>query len=124
MAAIKKLIIVLLTSIVFVGIEITGGVYANSIAIMSDAAHLGSDVFGLGVSVLALHIAMKHNANSEYTFGYHRVEVIGALFSIFTIWFMAIWLVYEATMRFYDPPEIMGGIMFGVAILSLVFNII
>ena len=96
---------------------------SNSIAIMSDAAHLGSDVFGLGVSVIALNMAMK-NSTQTYTFGYHRVEVLGALFSIFTIWVMAAGLVYEATMRFYDPPEIMGNIMFGVAVLSLVFNII
>jgi len=119
----KKLVIVLLTSLVFVGVEIGGGILANSIAIMSDAAHLVSDVLGLGVSVFALHISAR-KANDVFTYGYHRIEVIGALFSIFTIWAMALWLVIEATERFYNPPEIMGGIMFCVAILSLVFNVI
>ena len=121
--AARKLLIVLLTSVVFVAVEIAGGVLSHSIAIMSDAAHLASDVMGLGFSVLSLHIALR-DANDRFTYGYHRVEVLGALFSLFTIWAMAIMLVYEATLRFYDPPEIMGKIMFGVAILSLVFNVI
>ena len=100
-----------------------GGIYSGSIAIMSDAAHLASDVLGLGVSVLALNYAVKPS-NSTYSYGYHRAEILGALVSIFTIWFMAVLLVYEATLRFYDPPEILGKVMFGIAILSLIFNII
>jgi len=59
----KKLTIVLLTSIVFISIEITGGYYANSIAIMSDAAHIASDVIGFGISICALKIAHR-SANS------------------------------------------------------------
>ena len=55
--AVKKLITVLWTSIIFIVIEIMGGYYADSIAILSDAAHLGSDVFGFGVSIIALRIA-------------------------------------------------------------------
>lgn len=113
----------LITSIFFVAIEIAGGYMANSIAIMSDAAHLASDVFGLGVSVVTLNVAMR-DANKTFTYGYHRAEIMGALFSLLTIWLMAAWLVYEATFRFFDPPEIMGGIMLSVAILSLVFNLI
>ena len=57
--AMKKLIVVLITSLVFIVIEITGGFYADSIAIMSDAAHIASDVFGFGISIIALHIAHK-----------------------------------------------------------------
>ena len=122
-AAKKKLVIVLVTSIFFVIVELIGGIYSGSIAIMSDAAHLASDVFGLGVSVIALNFALK-DSNKSFSFGYHRVEVMGALFSIFMIWFMAVWLVYEATLRFYDPPEIIGKAMLGIAILSLAFNVI
>ena len=55
----KKLIVVLVTSLFFIAIEITGGFYADSIAIMSDAAHIASDVFGFGISIIALHIAHK-----------------------------------------------------------------
>lgn len=103
--AMKKLIIVLLTSLVFIVVEILGGYYADSIAIMSDAAHIASDVIGFGISICALHIAHR-NANSTYTFGYHRVEILGAFCSIFTIWIMTAWLIYEATQRFFKEPEI------------------
>ena len=121
--AMKKLIIVLLTSLVFIVVEILGGYYANSIAIMSDAAHIASDVIGFGISICALQIAHRA-ANTKYTFGYHRVEILGAFCSIFTIWLMTVWLIYEATMRFFTPPEIGGKIMLSVACLSFFFNLI
>lgn len=55
--AMKKLLIVLLTSLVFIVVEIIGGYWANSIAIMSDAVHIASDVIGFGVSICCLKIA-------------------------------------------------------------------
>jgi len=121
--AMKKLTVVLLTSLIFIAVEIAGGYAANSIAIMSDAAHIASDVIGFGISIIALKIAHRQ-ANDTYTFGYHRVEVLGAFCSIFTVWFMTGWLFYEATMRFFDPPEIGGSIMLTVAVASFFFNLI
>ena len=121
--AAKKLVIVLFTSLIFIVIEILGGYYADSIAIMSDAAHIASDVIGFGISICALRMAHR-KADSTYTFGYHRVEIIGAFCSIFTIWIMTVWLLYEATQRFFNPPEIMGGIMLSIAVLSFFFNLI
>ena len=50
--------------------------------------------------------------------------MLGAIISILTIWVMAGILIYEATLRFWHPPEIGGKVMFGTAILSLVFNLI
>ena len=92
----KKLCIVTGLTVFFVVIEVLGGLMANSIAIMSDAAHLLSDVIGIGISIGALHLAQR-GSNETYTFGLHRAEVLGALLSIFSIWGMAIWLCYEAT---------------------------
>ena len=96
---------------------------ANSIAIMSDAAHIACDVFGFGVSICALKYALTQ-ADEHYTFGYHRAEVLGAFCSIFTVWVMTALLMYEATMRFFEPPEILGGVMLTIAVLSLFFNLI
>lgn len=121
--AMKKLSIVLLTSCLFIIIEIIGGYAADSIAILSEAAHIAADVTGFGISICALQIAHK-NANKQYTFGYHRVEILGAFCSIFTIWIMTAWLLVEATERFFNPPEIEGPIMLGIAFLSGVFNCI
>jgi len=92
----KKLLIVTLLSIVFISVEIVGGLAAHSIAIMSDAAHLASDVIGIGISVLALAIAQKRSTKN-FSYGFHRVEVMGALISIFSIWGMSIYLIIEAT---------------------------
>ena len=119
----KKLCIVLMTSCVFICVEITGGYFANSIAIMSDAAHIASDVIGFGISICALKIAHRH-ANEQFTFGYHRAEIIGAFCSIFTIWILTVWLLFEATKRFFNPPEIGGTIMLATACASFFFNLI
>lgn len=105
--AMRKLIIVLFTSCIFIVIEILGGYYAHSIAIMSDAAHIASDVIGFGISICALQIAHRQ-ANSKYTYGYHRVEILGAFCSIFTIWIMVVWLLFEATKRFFNPAGVEG----------------
>lgn len=96
----KKLICVVFVTILFVGVEIVGGILANSIAIMSDAAHLTSDALGIGISIVALKIAEK-DGNSQYSYGYHRAEIIGAVVSILFIWSISIWLCVEATKRFW-----------------------
>lgn len=58
------------------------------------------------------------------TYGWHRAEVIGTLISVATMWIMTIWLVYEAALRFIEPPEVTGWIMMIVACVGLVFNLI
>lgn len=73
-------------------IEIIGGLLSNSIAIMSDAAHLLSDAIGIGFSVIGLIIA-ERNATQKYSWGFHRAEVFGALLSIFSIWLITAFLV-------------------------------
>ena len=113
----------MLMTIIFVGVEVMGGYLAHSIAVMSDAAHLTSDALGVGISIVALKIAEK-SANQKYTYGYHRAEVLGALCSILFIWLVTIWLIYEATLRFFYPPKIDGEVMLIVAGLCLVFNLV
>jgi solute carrier family 30 (zinc transporter), member 2 len=98
--AMRKLCWVILVTIIFVGAEIMGGLYSHSIAIMSDAAHLISDALGIGISVVALKIG-ERSSNQRYSFGYHRAEIIGAISSILFIWAMTIWLIIEATYRFF-----------------------
>ena len=92
----KKLLTVTALSAVFMLVEITGGIMAQSIAIISDAAHLASDVLGLAMSVACLAIAQK-NATNKFSYGFHRIEVLGAIVSIASIWIMAGFLCYEAT---------------------------
>lgn len=121
--AVKKLIWTCIICTIFMVIEIIGGYLANSIAIMSDAAHLLSDLFGFAVSILSIYISRKV-ATSSMSFGYHRAEIIGALASVTLIWALTIWLLYEATLRIINPPEVDGFIMLLVAVIGFTFNLV
>jgi solute carrier family 30 (zinc transporter), member 2 len=109
----------------FMIIEIIGGLMADSIAIISDAAHLGSDVLGFGVTIWALSMSRK-KSGGKYTYGYHRAEVLGTIFSIFTIWAMVAYLVNNAIHRFMNPAAhpIEGAYMLIVSCCGLGFNLI
>ena len=121
--AIKKLTWVCVICTFFMIIEIIGGYLANSIAIMSDAAHLLSDLLGFIISIISIYISRKV-AKNNMSYGYHRAEIIGALVSIVLIWALTIWLLYEATLRIIVTPQVDGLIMIVVAIIGFSFNVI
>jgi hypothetical protein len=103
--AIRKLTWVCVICTIFMIIEIIGGYLANSIAIMSDAAHLLSDLLGFLISIISIYISRKI-AKNDMSYGYHRAEIIGALVSIVLIWALTIWLLYEATLRIIVTPKV------------------
>jgi zinc transporter 2 len=119
----QKLWVVSAICLVFMIVEVIGGYLANSLAIMSDAAHMFSDLLGFMISIVSIIIA-KRSATNKMTYGYHRAEVIGALVSVTLIWGLTIWLISEATQRFITPSPVDGKIMLIVAILGLIFNLI
>lgn len=121
--AIKKLTIVCIICTIFMIIEIIGGYLANSIAIMSDAAHLLSDLLGFFISIISIYISRKV-AKIDMSYGYHRAEIIGALVSVTLIWALTIWLLYEATIRMITTPKVDGLIMIIVATIGFLFNVI
>lgn len=122
-SALRKLYTVCFVCLGFMIIEVIGGYIANSIAIMSDAAHLFSDLLGFIISIISIYIAKKQ-ANNQMSYGYHRAEVIGALASVTIIWALTVWLLWEAVLRIINPTPVNGGIMFIVAVLGLVFNVV
>jgi len=121
--AIRKLIWVCVICTIFMIIEIIGGYLANSIAIMSDAAHLLSDLLGFLISIISIYISRKV-AKHNMSYGYHRAEIIGALVSIVLIWALTLWLLYEATIRIIIPPKVDGFIMLIISIIGFSFNVI
>ena len=121
--AIRKLSWVCIICTIFMTIEIIGGYLANSIAIMSDAAHLLSDLLGFLISIISIYISRKV-AKNNMSYGYHRAEIIGALVSIILIWALTLWLLYEATLRMITPPQVDGFIMLIIAIIGFTFNVI
>jgi zinc transporter 2 len=122
-ASIRKLVIVGVVCTLFMIAEIIGGLMANSIAILNDAAHLLSDLAGFLVSGIALHIAQRP-ATSKMTFGFHRAEVIGALISVLLMWGLTIWLVSESVKRILWPVRVDGKIMLITAFFGLSCNLV
>lgn len=75
-----------------------GGYISGSIAIISDAFHLISDLVGFVTSFVFIHLSRK-KANNKMSFGHHRMEIVGAIANLFIIWILAVFFIYEATIR-------------------------
>ena len=97
-SALRKLVNLTIICSIFMVVEFIGGWISNSVAIMTDAAHMLSDCLAFGISILAI-CASRWKPTSSSSFGYHRSEVLGALVSIATIWALVAWLIVEAVER-------------------------
>ena len=119
-----KLRYVLIVCVFFMITEIVGGLISNSLAILTDAAHMASDIAGFIISMTSIWIAQK-NPTSQLTYGYHRAEVLGALTSIITIWILVAYLIGEATHRLIHSYEIdiNANVMLVTSFVSLLCNI-
>ncbi|XP_023520863.1 metal tolerance protein A2-like [Cucurbita pepo subsp. pepo] len=122
-ASMRKLFIAVVLCIVFMSVEVVGGIKANSLAILTDAAHLLSDVAAFAISLFSLW-ASGWEATPRQSYGFFRIEILGALVSIQMIWLLAGILVYEAIVRLINGPgEVKGLLMFAVSAFGLVVNI-
>jgi len=108
---------------IFMIAEFVGGYFAHSLAIMTDAAHLLTDVAGMAISIAAVTLAKQH-ATADFTFGFQRMEILGALLSVLLIWVLTAFLVYEAIYRILDPQYVDGKLMLIIACLGLVINLL
>ncbi|CAL8470548.1 g10090 [Coccomyxa elongata] len=118
----RKLVLALVLAIIFMIVEVIGGYIANSLAIMTDAAHLLSDVSGFAVALFAGIYAAK-KGGSSHSFGYHRIEVLGALASVLATWLVTGVLVFEAVGRIINPSPVDGKVMFILALVGVVINL-
>ncbi|XP_058814553.1 proton-coupled zinc antiporter SLC30A2-like [Topomyia yanbarensis] len=120
----KKLIIASVLCVIFMIAEIIGGVYSNSLAIATDAAHLLADLASFMISLFALWIAARPSTK-RLSFGWHRAEVIGALTSVLMIWVVTAILFYMAIMRTIERNfELDGKVMLITSGLGILVNII
>ncbi|MBM3498909.1 MAG: cation transporter [Armatimonadetes bacterium] len=109
-----------LTFLIFVA-EVVGGVLTGSLALLSDAAHVFSDVFALGLSYGAHRLA-RRPASLRRTFGWHRAEVLAAVINGLTLVVIGVLIIREAYERFRSPSDIEVGPMLVVALCGLVAN--
>lgn len=119
----KTLIIAFILISSYMIVEVIGGIWTNSLALLSDAGHMLSDSISLGVGIIAFTMAEKV-ANNNKTFGYKRFEILAAVFNGVTLIAIAIYIFIEAIRRFREPVEIATQGMMIIAIIGLLVNIL
>ncbi len=118
----KKLYISLIITTTVMVLEIIGGLITNSIALLSDAGHMFTHSFAIGISLLAINIARKPPCHHK-TFGLYRAEVLAAFINgLFLIPIVGI-MIYEAILRFLSPEEVFGFYMLLIALIGLFVNL-
>jgi cobalt-zinc-cadmium efflux system protein len=106
----------------FMAIELIGGWVAHSLALISDALHLFTDVGALFLGLIVVMITRKPRT-PRMSYGYHRAEIIGALASALTLWILCGFLIYEAIERLVTPQNVDGPVVFVIAAIGIVANI-
>lgn len=119
----NRLKVAALLTLFILCIEVIGGILANSLALLSDAAHMFTDVFALTLSWFALKISYLPS-NGEKTYGYHRIEILAAVVNGVVLILMAGGIFYEAVQRYQNPPAVDSEIVILVAALGLATNLI
>ncbi|MGZ0086831.1 cation diffusion facilitator family transporter [Caldibacillus thermoamylovorans] len=117
----KALWVTLALTILFTAVEIAGGILSNSLALLSDSAHMASDVLALGLSMIALYLATRP-PNPRFTFGFLRFEIITSFLNGLTLAVIALWILWEGIQRFLHPQPIQFRLMLGIAAIGLVVN--
>lgn len=117
----KNLVIALILTTLIFFLEFFGGIFSNSLALLSDSAHVFMDVVSLVLAYGAIRISSRPS-NRNVTFGYHRFEIFAALINGLTIIGIAVFIFYEAYGRILDPPEVKGFEVMVIATVGLVVN--
>jgi cobalt-zinc-cadmium efflux system protein len=104
-------------------VEVAGGIWTNSLALLSDAAHVFLDLFALVLSFAAIKLS-SFPASDTRTFGWHRAEVFASFINGATVFLIAIVITYEAIQRFLSPQEIKSLPMFIIATVGLATNLL
>ncbi len=117
----NRLIAPLIITAAFVGFELAAGLWANSLALLTDAAHNLTDVAALALSWYAMRLTARP-AHAGKTFGYHRAGILAALVNSTTLAVIALGIFFEAYQRLLAPPRVDANILMGVAALAFLVN--
>lgn len=110
-------------TLTFLVAEVVGGLWTNSLALLSDAAHMGTDVIALAVSLIAVRLS-RRPPDAKRTYGYARMEAIGAMVNGGLLFVVAGYILWESFGRFQQPPAVASMGMMVIATLGLVVNLI
>lgn len=104
-------------------VELVGGILSGSLALLSDAAHMFTDVLGIGMALAGIQLANRRARNPQHTFGAYRAEVLAAGANALLLFGVGLYILYEAYQRLQSPPEVMSGLMFWIALAGLAANL-
>ena len=121
MSETNRLSVALFITLIIFFAEVVGGLLSNSLALLSDAGHMVTDVFSLGLSLLAVIMAKKPS-NGRATYGYQRIGILTALINGLSLVAIALFIFWEAYRRLQIPPTIHTSLMLFVALLGLIAN--
>ncbi|WP_328672749.1 cation diffusion facilitator family transporter [Streptomyces sp. NBC_00328] len=118
-----RLRIALAITLTVMVVEIFGGVLADSLALVADAAHMATDALGLGMALLAIHFAARPPSEKR-TFGYARAEILAALANCLLLLVVGGYVLVEAVQRFITPADTRGGLTIAFGVFGLVANMV
>lgn len=119
----KTLWITLILTLFFTIVEVVGGLLSNSLALLSDSAHMISDVIALGLSMTAIYLATR-KPNRKYTFGFLRFEIIASFLNGLALAIIAIGIFVEGIKRMINPQDVDLQLMLIIASIGLIVNIV
>lgn len=119
----QTLLIVLVLTTLYLIAEAVGGYLANSLALLSDAGHMFSDVAALGLSLMAMRFATRP-ATGRKTYGLYRLEILAALINGVTLIALSIFIVVEAFQRFLVEEAVKGQVLMVVSLGGLLVNLV
>ena len=105
----------------FFVVELLGGLFTNSLALLTDSWHMLNDVFALILSLIAAWIA-RRPVNAKKTYGYYRAEILAAFLQGILLWAIVLFMFYEALLRIQQPVEVLSLNMLVIAFLGLAAN--
>lgn len=119
----RRMALSLAITLVFVFFEVAAGLFSNSLALLTDAAHNFTDVLALALAWWALRLTSQP-ASQQRTYGYHRAGILAALVNSTTLVVIALGIFYEAYRRFINPPEVQADVLIGVGVIAVAVNVI
>ncbi len=119
----RKLLFAFVLTTVMMIIEVLGGLWSGSLALLADAGHMMVDALALLLAVVAVAMAARP-ADARRSYGYGRIEVLVGFVNALSQFVLVAWIVYEAITRLLHPVEILSGVMFFVAIAGLLVNML
>ena len=117
-----KLAVALGLIVAFMAVEVTVGILASSLALLSDAAHMLTDATAIGLSLVAIRLAQRP-AKGATTFGLKRTEILSAQFNGATLLVLGLLIVYDGISRLITPPNVAGTAVLIVALIGIVVNL-